>query len=474
MKRTTTLLLLLALSCLLSACSFVPEEERIPIYDYTLPPLTEETKPAETEPPEKPAEPCDPALLIGDWYAKTAAIVLQFFNDQTVKLYNLAPGYYAYQTIESGTYTYDGFTLTCDFDSESDFNFPCTVDATQMKLSSSYQPIVFTHTETLPEAHPVYTFPSFAELATANPLPEGAYIGNTIPTTLRAEALTSIQQSYWEKVTPDKMVKLESGTAKLGDLVNIDYEGKLDGVAFAGGTATNQVLEVNDGTGYIDGFAAGIAGHEVGTTFDVPVTFPENYGSKDLAGKAVVFTMTLNCIYDLTLSDTIAVEEGYESLDAWIDSVYTPMLEAEVWRLIPALKDVAIPEAAYMFFYQGNLDYFHAIALYYFDGDYDACLVYFGYTEEMILEESICTAKEFYYAQLIANHYSLTADDALTEKVTKEFLKMYTDDGYTEEQAKAILEGEGRAEFQARLTKALAAQYLLAENTFTEAVAQNQ
>ena len=389
-----------------------------------------------------------------------------------MKLYNLAPGYYAYRTVENGTYTYDGLTLSCDFDSDSDFTFPCKVDAAEMKLTASYQSFSFIHTDSMPEAHPVYDFPNFKELAAQNPLAAGSYIGNTIPTSLRAEALISIQQGYWETVTSDKMVKLESGTAKLGDLVNIDYTGKLDGVAFDGGTATNQVVEVNDGKGYIDGFASGIAGHEVGTTFDVPVTFPENYGSKDLAGKAVVFTMTLNCIYDLSLTDEIAVEEGYESLDAWIDSVYNPNLEAKIWELIPALKDVEVPEAAYQFFYQSNLDYFHAIALYYFDNDFDAFLSYAGYTLETIREESIRSAKEFYLAALIADHYDLTADDELTKQITEEFLKLYTDDGYTKEEAEEILANEGQTEFQARLTRALAAKYLVANNTFTEATEQ--
>ena len=77
MKKTITLSILLALACLLSACTFVPQEDRIPIHHYTLPPITEETEPTTKE--EKPAaEPSDPALLIGDWYSESAALVIQF------------------------------------------------------------------------------------------------------------------------------------------------------------------------------------------------------------------------------------------------------------------------------------------------------------------------------------------------------------------------------------------------------------
>lgn len=86
--------------------------------------------------------------------------------------------------------------------------------------------------------------------------------------------------------------------AQEGDLVVIDYEGKLDGVAFDGGTATQQNVEIGAGM-YIPGFEEGIIGHNIGETFDVNVTFPKDYQATDLAGKAVVFTMTLHSIQEV-------------------------------------------------------------------------------------------------------------------------------------------------------------------------------
>lgn len=86
--------------------------------------------------------------------------------------------------------------------------------------------------------------------------------------------------------------------AQEGDLVVIDYEGKLDGVAFDGGTAKQQSVEISESSGYVPGFAEGIVGHSIGETFDVDVTFPENY-HENLAGKAVVFTMTLHSIQEV-------------------------------------------------------------------------------------------------------------------------------------------------------------------------------
>ena len=86
--------------------------------------------------------------------------------------------------------------------------------------------------------------------------------------------------------------------AQEGDVVTIDYEGKKDGVAFDGGTAQDQQLELGSGS-FIDGFEDGIVGHNIGETFDLNLTFPEDYKSEDLAGQAVVFTVTLDKISEV-------------------------------------------------------------------------------------------------------------------------------------------------------------------------------
>lgn len=96
-------------------------------------------------------------------------------------------------------------------------------------------------------------------------------------------------------VSSESVVSGSSRTAKMGDTVVIDYVGKIDGVAFDGGTAENQTLVLGSGT-YIDGFEDQIAGHHVGETFDINVTFPDDYGAADLAGKDAVFTITLDSV----------------------------------------------------------------------------------------------------------------------------------------------------------------------------------
>ncbi len=80
---------------------------------------------------------------------------------------------------------------------------------------------------------------------------------------------------------------------QLGDTVSLDYEGKIDGVPFDGGTATGEQTEVDESR-FVPGFAAGIVGMHAGETKDVTVTFPADYGAPELASKEAVFTMTVH------------------------------------------------------------------------------------------------------------------------------------------------------------------------------------
>lgn len=88
---------------------------------------------------------------------------------------------------------------------------------------------------------------------------------------------------------------VEDTTVKDQDSANIDYEGKIDGKAFDGGTASGYDLVIGSGT-FIPGFEDQLIGMKAGETKDIKVTFPEDYGSADLAGKDAVFTVTVNKI----------------------------------------------------------------------------------------------------------------------------------------------------------------------------------
>lgn len=93
--------------------------------------------------------------------------------------------------------------------------------------------------------------------------------------------------------------------AAMGDTVNIDYVGSVDGVEFEGGSTGGSGTTITlTGSNYIDDFEEQIAGHTPGDSFDVVVTFPDPYQSNpDLAGKEAVFKTTLNYISEDKLPD---------------------------------------------------------------------------------------------------------------------------------------------------------------------------
>ena len=112
-----------------------------------------------------------------------------------------------------------------------------------------------------------------------------------------------------KEVTPDEVdaelaaarkrlartVEVTGRAAEMGDIANIDVEGFVDGVAFDGGKGEGHDLKLGSGS-FIPGFEDQIAGKNIGEEFDVNVTFPEEYGAKELAGKAATFKTKLNAL----------------------------------------------------------------------------------------------------------------------------------------------------------------------------------
>ncbi|MEF9939339.1 MAG: trigger factor [Clostridium sp.] len=88
--------------------------------------------------------------------------------------------------------------------------------------------------------------------------------------------------------------------AKDGDTVNIDYKGLLDGKAFDGGTAEGSDLVLGSNS-FIDGFESGLVGTKKGDKKDLKLTFPAEYQNTDLAGKEVVFQVTVNAVKEKTM-----------------------------------------------------------------------------------------------------------------------------------------------------------------------------
>ncbi len=115
-------------------------------------------------------------------------------------------------------------------------------------------------------------------------------------------------------------VEVEDRPVAMGDTVNLDYAGSVDGVAFAGGTAEGQTLKIGSGS-FIPGFEEQMVGMAIGEEKDLEVTFPEQYHSEELAGKAAVFHVKVNSITETqlpALDDDFAKDiSEFETLDEY-------------------------------------------------------------------------------------------------------------------------------------------------------------
>lgn len=124
----------------------------------------------------------------------------------------------------------------------------------------------------------------------------------------------------------DHVVDTERTTIEKYDMANINFEGKVNGETFQGGTAESYSLLIGSGR-FIPGFEDGLLGATVGETIDLNLTFPETYGTASLAGKDVVFTVTVNSLKAFPeLTDALIAEKtDFETLEAYKENIRTQL-----------------------------------------------------------------------------------------------------------------------------------------------------
>lgn len=132
-------------------------------------------------------------------------------------------------------------------------------------------------------------------------------------------------------------VKKEGSKVAKGDIAIIDFEGFKDGVAFDGGKGENYSLEIGSNT-FIPGFEDALVGMKQGEEKDIELTFPENYGAKDLAGAKVVFKVKVNEIKEKVARKLD--EEFFEDL-GMKDVTDEKTLKEEIKKNLTAQKEQA-------------------------------------------------------------------------------------------------------------------------------------
>ncbi len=136
-----------------------------------------------------------------------------------------------------------------------------------------------------------------------------------------------------------RMVSVEDRAAKNGDTVVIDFEGFTDGKAFDGGKAEGHSLVLGSGQ-FIPGFEDQIAGKNIGDEFDVNVTFPEEYGAKELAGKEAVFKVKL---HEIKVKELPAIDDEFAKDVSEFDTLKE--LKADLKKKATERKKKAAEEA---------------------------------------------------------------------------------------------------------------------------------
>ena len=196
-------------------------------------------------------------------------------------------------------------------------------------------------------------------------------------------------------LTEQFSVEVKDRAVKDGDTVNIAYVGKVDGVAFDGGTTDSTDVTIGV-TQYIDGFLPQLIGHKPGETFDINVTFPDPYTpNTDLSGKPAVFTITIHYIAEApefnddfvkahwdTIKDFPGATEEMNAEELkrmFFEYYYNYYVDTEVFSAIGSMEmEVEAPETAKLYVENAdNCTYYEQYGILF----RDLLSLYYGYSD---------------------------------------------------------------------------------------------
>lgn len=248
-----------------------------------------------------------------------------------------------------------------------------------------------------------------------------------------------------------------------GDTVNIDYVGRLDGVAFDGGSDTEFDLTIGSKT-FIEDFENGLIGKTVGTTVDVDTKFPDDYQNADLAGKTTTFTITINYVgqkKDEADDDYIRrLSKGtYESMDAYRTALKEMMEEEQKSNYENDVYDTVIGEMVKLSEFPKVLD--EDVAFYEEDmiGYYSTYASYYGMSVEEFVtavgyetydaflsechDNAVEYVKEYMVLQEVAKKENITVSEEKFDELLAGYMEsaQQTDkDAFIEEYSREYLE----------------------------------
>ncbi len=211
-----------------------------------------------------------------------------------------------------------------------------------------------------------------------------------------------------EKLAETVDVLLESAATKIvitdraakeGDIVNIDFVGKLDGEEIKDENgltpASDEAVDVTIGDGaFVEGFEESIVGHLTGDAYTVDITFPEDYLGSALAGKTVAFDITVNSITEKILpeynNDLIKEKTSYDTIPKFEAQILKSIREEMVWNALSTSSVVKkYPEENVKFYYDQTVAQYKQMA-----GAY-------GYSFDSFVEAMMQTSTKTFLQQVI-------------------------------------------------------------------------
>lgn len=226
-----------------------------------------------------------------------------------------------------------------------------------------------------------------------------------------------------------------------GDTVNISYVGKIDDVAFEGGTAERTLLTIGSHS-YIDGFEDGLIGVMPGETVDLNLAFPDPYLSNTaLSGQPVVFTVTVNCIVPEVngrsdMKDEVVVDVGIDGVstvdELWqytYDFIYQEVYDDYILELQDAILNELVSQCTFGELPESMVEENKALLAKNLEDE----AAYFGVTPDEYASYYGMSAEEFanYYGgestkqdlacQAIANREGLNIDDEELQSLLEQY-----------------------------------------------------
>lgn len=261
---------------------------------------------------------------------------------------------------------------------------------------------------------------------------------HTVPDEYVQMEIDAILAEYKQQITDRAVVD--------GDTINMDFVGSIDGVEFNGGNTNGAGEEVTIGvTEYIDDFLEQIIGHTPGESFDIEVTFPEDYGEENLNGKDAIFAVTLNYIAELPVmtdqfvAEKLSAEYGWNTVDAMESDIKTKMQEQAMLNyiqeyLVENITVNTVPESLLTYQQNQMIQYFEENATLY-EMEFDEFLstyIEVSSVDELIelyREDNTQMAEMYLILQAIAEDADISITD---EDVVDYFSKYMGTEDYSE------------------------------------------